>query len=68
MESEQGGLKLKAGQERKAAMDRVANGFEQAIRKIVETVSSASSEIEVVASSNALKIEVGKFLETVHAA
>jgi hypothetical protein len=38
MESEQGGLKLKAGQERKAAMDRVANGFEQAIGKIVEMV------------------------------
>ena len=49
-------------------MDRVANGFEQAIGKIVETVSSASSEIEVAAGSNAPKIEVGKFLETVHAA
>jgi methyl-accepting chemotaxis protein len=51
MESEQATLKLKAEQDRKAAMGRVADGFEQAIGKIVETVSSASSEIEVAAGS-----------------
>ena len=32
-------------------MSRVADGFEQAIGKIVETVSSASSEIEAAAGS-----------------
>jgi methyl-accepting chemotaxis protein len=49
MESEQAGLKLRAQEDRKAAMERVADGFEQAIGKIVEAVSSASSEIELAA-------------------
>ena len=49
MESEQSGLKLQAEEERKAAMGRVADGFGQAIGKIVEAVSSASSEIELAA-------------------
>jgi methyl-accepting chemotaxis protein len=44
-------LKLKAEQDRKAAMGRVADGFEQAIGKIVQAVSSASSEIEVAAGN-----------------
>jgi methyl-accepting chemotaxis protein len=51
MESAQVGLKRKAEEERKAAMNRVADGFEQVIGKIVETVSSASSEIELAAGS-----------------
>jgi len=51
MEAAQVGLKLKAEEERKAAMNRVADGFEQVIGKIVETVSSASSEIELAAGS-----------------
>jgi methyl-accepting chemotaxis protein len=51
MESAQAGLKLKAEEDRKAAMSRVADGFEQAIGKIVEAVSSASSEIERAAGS-----------------
>jgi len=51
MESEQVGLKLKAEEERKLAMSRVADGFEQAVGKIVEAVSSASSEIELAAGS-----------------
>ena len=51
MESEQAALKLKAEQDRKAAMGQVADGFEQAIGRIVQTVSSASSEIEVAAGS-----------------
>jgi methyl-accepting chemotaxis protein len=49
MESEQAAVKLKAEEDRKATMGRVADGFEQAIGKIVETVSSASSEIELAA-------------------
>jgi methyl-accepting chemotaxis protein len=51
MESEQAGLKLKAEEERKLAMSQVADGFEQAIGKIIEAVSSASSEIELAAGS-----------------
>jgi methyl-accepting chemotaxis protein len=46
MESEQAGLKLKVEEDRKLAMGRVADGFEQAIGQIVEAVSSASTEIE----------------------
>jgi methyl-accepting chemotaxis protein len=51
MEAEQTELKVRAEQERKAAMDRFADGFEQAVGKIVEAVSSASSEIETAAGS-----------------
>ena len=51
MESEQADLKLKAEEERKLAMSQVADGFEQAIGKIIEAVSSASSEIELAAGS-----------------
>ena len=51
MEAEQAGLKQKAEQERKLAMNSVADGFEQTIGKIVEAVSSASSEIVLAAGS-----------------
>jgi methyl-accepting chemotaxis protein len=51
MESEQAGLKARAEEDRKVAMSRVADGFEQAIGKIVEAVSSASTEIEHAAGS-----------------
>ena len=46
MESAQAGMKLKAEQDRKVAMTQVADSFEQAVGRIIETVSSASSEIE----------------------
>jgi methyl-accepting chemotaxis protein len=46
MESAQAGMQLKAERDRKAAMTQVADTFEQAIGRIIETVSSASSEIE----------------------
>jgi methyl-accepting chemotaxis protein len=51
MESAQAGLKLTAEQDRKRAMSRVADGFEQTIGKIAEAVSSASSEIVLAAGS-----------------
>jgi methyl-accepting chemotaxis protein len=51
MESAQAGLKLTAEQDRKRAMGRVADGFEQTIGKIAEAVSSASSEIVLAAGS-----------------
>jgi methyl-accepting chemotaxis protein len=60
MEAEQAGLKLKAEEDRKAAISRVADGFEQAIGKIVEAVSSASAEIEIAAGS------LTKTAETTH--
>jgi methyl-accepting chemotaxis protein len=46
MESEQTGLKLKAEGDRKAAMQAMADGFDSAIGKIIQTVSTASSELE----------------------
>ena len=51
MEADQAALKQKAEQDRKAAMSRVADDFEQAIGKIVEAVSSASTDIELAAGS-----------------
>jgi methyl-accepting chemotaxis protein len=64
MESEQAQLKLKAEEDRKAAMARVADGFEQAIGKIVEAVSSASSEMELAAGSVARTAETNHRLAT----
>jgi methyl-accepting chemotaxis protein len=46
MESEQAGLKLKAEGDRKAVMQAMADGFDSAIGKIIQTVSTASSELE----------------------
>ncbi len=60
MESEQAGLKQQAEEDRKIAMGRVADGFEQTIGKIVEAVSSASSEIVLAAGS------LTKTAETTH--
>jgi len=60
MESAQAGLKLTAEQDRKRAMGRVADGFEQTIGKIAEAVSSASSEIVLAAGS------LTKTAETTH--
>jgi methyl-accepting chemotaxis protein len=51
MESEQAALKQKAEEDRKAAMGQFADGFEQVIGKIIDAVSSASSEIELAARS-----------------
>jgi methyl-accepting chemotaxis protein len=46
MESAQAGLQLKSEQDRKLAMAEVAGSFEQSVGRIIEMVSSASSEIE----------------------
>jgi methyl-accepting chemotaxis protein len=46
MEAEQASLKLKAEGDRKAAMLAMADGFDSAIGKIIQTVSTASSELE----------------------
>jgi methyl-accepting chemotaxis protein len=68
MESEQSGLKLKAEEDRKSAMGRVADGFEQTIGKIVEAVSSASSEIVAAACSLTRTAETTHQLTTAAAA
>ena len=46
-----------AEQDRKATMQRVADGFERAIGQIIRTVSSASSDIEAAAGSLARTAE-----------
>jgi methyl-accepting chemotaxis protein len=46
MESEQAGLKHRAEEDRKAAMLAMADGFDSVIGKIIQTVSTASSELE----------------------
>jgi methyl-accepting chemotaxis protein len=46
MEAAETANKVRAEQERKAAMAEVAAAFEQAVGRIIEAVSSASSEIE----------------------
>ncbi|MBX9648468.1 MAG: HAMP domain-containing protein [Xanthobacteraceae bacterium] len=46
MEAEQASLKQKAEGDRKAAMQQLADGFDFAIGKIIQTVSTASSELE----------------------
>ena len=51
MEAAQAVAARKAEEDRKAAMRQVADGFEQAIGRIVRTVASASSDIETAAGS-----------------
>jgi methyl-accepting chemotaxis protein len=51
MESAHAIAAKQAEQDRKAGMLQVADGFEQAVGRIIRTVSSASSEIEAAAGS-----------------
>jgi methyl-accepting chemotaxis protein len=62
MESEQAGLKLKAEGDRKAAMHQMADGFDSAIGKIIQTVSTASSELESSAGQLTKTAEVTQML------
>jgi methyl-accepting chemotaxis protein len=62
MESEQAGLKLKAEGDRKAAMQQMADGFDSAIGKIIQTVSTASSELESSAGQLTKTAEVTQVL------
>jgi methyl-accepting chemotaxis protein len=57
-----------AEQERKATMQRVADGFERAIGQIIRTVSSASSDIEAAAGSLAKTAETTQGLSATVAA
>jgi methyl-accepting chemotaxis protein len=49
MKAEQAELAGRTATERHAAMSQIADGFEQAIGRVVRTVSSASTEIEMAA-------------------
>jgi methyl-accepting chemotaxis protein len=62
MESEQASLKLKAEGERKAAMQAMADGFDSAFGKIIQTVSTASSELESSAGRLTKTAEVTQML------
>jgi methyl-accepting chemotaxis protein len=62
MEAEQAGLKLKAEGDRKAAIQQMADGFDSAIGKIIQTVSSASSELESSAGQLTKTAEVTQVL------
>jgi methyl-accepting chemotaxis protein len=68
MESEQTGLKLKAEGDRKAAMQAMADGFDSAIGKIIQTVSAASSELESSAGRLTKTAEVTQTLSATVAA
>ena len=51
MEADTLALAARGEQDRRTTMQQMANGFDQAIGKIVQTVSAASSEIESAAGS-----------------
>jgi len=68
MESEQTGMKLKAEGDRKAAMQAMADGFDSAIGKIIQTVSTASSELESSAGRLTKTAEVTQTLSATVAA
>jgi methyl-accepting chemotaxis protein len=64
MESEQAAFNDKLEADRKAAMHRIADGFETAVGKIVETVSAAAADIEAAASSLSKTAETTQVLST----
>jgi len=68
MESEQAGLQLKAEQDRKAAMLAMADGFDSVIGRIVQAVSTASSELESSAGRLTRTAEVTQSLSATVAA
>jgi methyl-accepting chemotaxis protein len=59
---------LAAGRQRKAEMHKLADGFEAAVGQIVETVSSASTELEASASTLTSTAERSQELTTMVAA
>lgn len=68
MEADQAGLKQKAEADRREAMQRMAGGFDAAIGKIIQTVSSASSELESSAGRLTKTAEVTQTLSATVAA
>ncbi|MGQ0681201.1 methyl-accepting chemotaxis protein [Bradyrhizobium sp.] len=68
METEQTGLKRRADEDRKAAMLAMANGFDSVIGRIVQAVSTASSELESSAGRLTKTAEVTQSLSATVAA
>ncbi|MCK1737819.1 HAMP domain-containing protein [Bradyrhizobium sp. 138] len=68
MRGEQAEAERRAAEQRKAEMHRLADGFETAIGEIVDTVSSAATELEASASTLTSTAERGQQLTTVVAA
>jgi methyl-accepting chemotaxis protein len=68
LEAEQKETEARAVARRKADMDRLANEFEGAVGQIVETVSSASSELEASAGTLTSTAERAQELTTMVAA
>ncbi len=62
MEAEQASVKRKAEEDRKAAMLALADGFDSAIGEIIQTVSTASSELETSARGLTRTAEVTQSL------
>ena len=68
LETEQKEVESHAAEQRRADMNRLASAFEGAVGEIVETVSSASSQLEASASSLAATAERSQKLTTTVAA
>jgi len=68
LEAEQKEQEKRAIQQRKADMLRLADGFEAAVGEIIETVSSASTELEASASSLTRTAERSQHVTTTVAA
>lgn len=51
LRAEQAEVEPRGGEKRKADMDHLTGDFEQAVRRIVDTVSSASNELESAAAT-----------------
>jgi methyl-accepting chemotaxis protein len=68
MEAERALAASKVTEERKAAMQQVADSFEQAVGSILKTVSSASCEIEAAAGSLTRTVEMTQELSATVAA
>jgi methyl-accepting chemotaxis protein len=68
LEAEHKEQEKRAAQQRKADMLRLADGFEAAVGEIVETVSSASTELEASASSLTRTAERSQHVTTTVAA
>ena len=65
MRAEQQAAELRTSQQRKADMIRMADDFEGAVGEIIETVSSASTELEASASTLTSSAERAQQLATV---
>ena len=64
MRNEQLGIEQRQQAQRKEDMNRLASSFEAAIGEIIETVSSASTELEAAASTLTSTAERGRTLAT----